>query len=178
MQAMAGYAQQGSAREACAPLDAAATAAAPWKEGDVVAHGYFGFRRQGPQVERQFLGATADGFYLVQEFYAEGGGKFTDAFLLMEPLVTKGGSVVRDPVLTDGQQGICGPLVVYAQDGSKIIEGHFDHEGYISGHWIRWRDERAGEKFWEGNYEKGERVGERKVWDWEYSNGRLTVSHE
>ncbi|MGL4666671.1 MAG: hypothetical protein ACRCWR_01925 [Saezia sp.] len=63
-------------------IDAAATAKAPWKAGEVIADSISCPVKQEQGCYRVFLGVTHDGHKVLQEFYNEGKLKATDPFLI------------------------------------------------------------------------------------------------
>lgn len=134
-------------------LNAAATAAAPWEVGGVVAHGVVyevsdidqskdlsrpDFVAQG--VYRKFLGVTDQGLYVAQEFFDEGDVKFTDPYQLV--------------------------------DAAYVTEADFSanmtSKGGVSGRYVEWY--LNAEKRYEAQYDSGVLQGEEKNW---YSNGQL-----
>lgn len=145
---LGGYA---SAEQSAYVVDEAATAAAPWKVGEVVVEG------KG-NVYRRFLGVTTQGYYVVQEFYQPEDVKSTDPYWLVDQ------KDVVVPVMNGSS--INGLLVGWHVTGEKKLEVMFEN-GLIQGFMRAWYPN--GQKLFEILYQDGKPQGKAMSW---HENGQ------
>lgn len=117
-------------------LDDAATQAAPWAVGAVVAQGgdsYYAQADENTTLERKFWGVTRDGRYVVQDFYAVGPVRFTDPYL-----VTDARGVTDDEFRPSVLCCVIGPYTVWYRNGHKGMAVTFDDAGRFDGAAVSW----------------------------------------
>lgn len=155
-------------------IDEAATTAAPWKVGEIVAE--HGNGKSGGY--RRFLGVTTQGHYLVQEFYQEGDVKASDPYRLVyqkdvvNPVIL--GSSIDGALVgwyitgekkfeATSENGLeQGPRIVWYPNGQKMAEIPYQ-DGKPHGQGVLWYEN--GQKQGEGLFQMGEQVGVWREWD-------------
>lgn len=114
-------------------IDEQATAQAPWKAGEVVPYsdelaslGWLGTYK----VYRVFLGVTPQGYYVIQEFYADNNAKLTDPYVVRNAhdVERKGYDLL----------GVAeGRYIAWHSNGQKYMEAQVI-EGRQEGEWKYW----------------------------------------
>lgn len=145
-------------------IDKETTAKFEYKIGDIVSE-------EPSYYFRVFLGITTQGYYLTQEFYANG-KPYTDPFLVEGPsdLYRR---ITAYPLSTPTSK--IGIFTAYYPNGKKMVTTGFTKEGYMSGKYQYWYDN--GKKEWEGYLKNNEQVGIWYSWD---TDGNIvkTVDHD
>ena len=145
-------------------LDADATAATQWAVGEEVVEGNrqcFLLEGWGTcEMYRKFLGVTRDGYYLVQDFYAQDDVKLTDPYLLLHKEEVSVADFSPFALQVEGR------YVEWHTNGHKWYEGQFA-DGKVTGVWSLWHGngEKAAQGSLEGDNEQG-------VWTYWYENGQ------
>ncbi|MDG9730240.1 toxin-antitoxin system YwqK family antitoxin [Ignatzschineria sp. RMDPL8A] len=151
-------------------IDLIATAEAPWLLGSVVAKGDY----NGP-IYRKFLGITTEGFYLVQDHYADHVGQTrTEPFLLMRKTDLHDFCYAIDDEARYQKYcqktGFTGPLITYYQNGKLHVMGDYQNGTRVN-LWRSWYP--SGELKRLANFdEKGHKEGEYREY---YQNGKLSA---
>lgn len=147
----------------------------PFAVGEVVAENDLYYRR--------FLGVTAQGKFVVQDFYKQyenqapsngtrADSKLSDAYVLMS-LEEVQGTLCRENMQMGNELSIemlewlgnldaDGPLVLWFANGQKALETGYD-AGHLNGHWTQWFV--SGNKQYSGSFVQGERVGRWIRWN-------------
>lgn len=115
-------------------IDQQATAQAPWKAGEMVPYsnrlarlGWLG----DYQAYRVFLGVTPQGYYVIQNFYADNDTKLTD------PYVVRNARDVEQRSYDSRDMAVEGLYVVWYSNGRKYMEGRAVN-GKEEGEWRLW----------------------------------------
>ena len=115
-------------------IDAQATAQAPWKAGEKVPSsdtyanmGWLGMY----DVYRVFLGVTPQGYYAVQDFYADNNAKLTD------PYMVRNESDVEENSYDSRDMAVEGLFITWYPNGQKSMEGRAVN-GKEEGEWRLW----------------------------------------
>ncbi len=108
------------------------------------------------QFYRKYLGTTAEGYYLIQDFYTENNKKASD------PMTVKLQSDLRS-VIPKSLEGLS---IYWYENGQKRAEGQFI-KGKAEGLYTGWHEN--GQKFFEGQYKNGKKEG---LWTWWHENGQ------
>lgn len=144
-------------------IDQAATAKAPWKPGDIVSKAVTS-ASDDPQddslldLHRKFLGITVNGHYLVQEFYAESGQKYSDPFLITKQDAISSGT---------SNKGKLGRITYYYLSGKKRAEGIANHDWWADGTATIWYE--SGQKASESLHQNRRMI---RYTNW-YPNGQM-----
>jgi len=146
-------------------IDEQATAQAPWKANEMVPYsdktaslGWLGTYK----VYRVFLGVTPQGYYVVQDFYADSNAKLSD------PYVVRNERDVEDERYDTRYMTIEGLYIVWYPNGQKSIEGRAVN-GKEEGEWRFWYSN--GQLAGVSPYVSGKRNG----WGEEWSEGGVMV---
>jgi len=146
-------------------IDAQATAQAPWKAGEKVPYSdtYADLRRPGNHnVYRVFLGVTPQGYYVVQDFYADNNAKLTD------PYVVKNVSDVEQESYDPRDMAVEGMYISWYPNGGKYTEGRMVG-GKRDGKWSFWYNN--GQIAAVSPYVSGKRNGWEEEWN---ESGQIT----
>ena len=151
-------------RAATPQIDPAATLDAPWKMGDTVASQRVPEACGSSTLIRKFLGTTAEGGFLVQDFYLVAGDdkkpatelKFSDPYVILDESVAK-----RTNFFDLAGRGADGPYVSWYCDGKMRAKGPYV-KGLQNGLWTQWYP--GGQKSVEGTYKAGAPDGEWTQW--------------
>ena len=149
-------------------IDEQATAQAPWKAGEMVPYSdkRANLNRLGlHKVYRVFLGVTPQGYYVIQDFYADNNAKLTD------PYVVKNERDVRATRTYDPEDmTVEGPYIRWYPDGQKYTEVLMV-DGKEEGEWRLWY--RNGQLGAVSPYVGGRRNG----WEDEWSETGVMTKH-
>lgn len=151
--------------------DARLTAAAPWKVAQVVARGKV-LRVQGVSnvfvpVYRQFMGVTAQGGYIVQDFYEQENSKLSSPYVLLSQ------DSVSKPDFDYVYPGeIHGLYVRWDENGKRELDVNYSYGSY-HGDQIKWYPN--GQKRSQSVYDMG--IQKRPFLEW-HRNGRKACERE
>lgn len=148
-------------------IDEQATAHAPWKPGEIIANGESDLKSNiGLQnITRKFIGITNDGFFVVQDFYADSGNKLSNPIIVMQQGWASDIQLISSIFTFDGSNTLDGELILWHNNGQKWVEGHYEH-GRPQGAWRVWH--KNGQKRDEFYFNNGKLQGKAISW---YENG-------
>lgn len=149
-------------------IDEQATAQAPWKAGEMVPYSdkRANLNRLGVyDVYRVFLGVTPQGYYVIQDFYADNSAKLTDPYVVKNERDVEPTRSYNTEYIT-----VEGPYVRWYPGGQKYQEGQMV-DGKEEGEWRLWHPN--GQPASISFYVSGKRNG----WEDEWSESGVMTKH-
>lgn len=149
-------------------IDEQATALAPWKPGEIVAEEpvFFDLVFGGKNLYRTFLGITGQGYFVVQDFYADSQREFSSPFVLMHQESVDNMDLLKYEYTSSNIPDVFdGTVTAWYENGQKMLQVSY-HEGQRQGPVAKWHSN--GEKWLEGEYQEGKEQG---LWIYWHDNG-------